>query len=73
MGESRGMREGPRGARIMLELAGTGEPIQGSIQAADPFDEKEEFFGWIQLIEAVEARRAAPGDDGYGPSGGEGR
>lgn len=64
------MREGPPGTRIMLELLGTGEPIQGSIQAADRPQEKEEFFGWIQLIEAVEARRA-PIDDVCGPRDGE--
>ncbi len=73
MGEGRDMREGPPGARIMLELAGEGEPIQGSIQAVDRPHEREEFFGWIQLIEAVEARRPGIGDAGHNPSGGEAR
>lgn len=47
----------PRTAKVSIELDPPGEPICGELE--DPYGESARFSGWIGLVAAVEAARAA--------------
>jgi hypothetical protein len=50
-----------RQIRVVLDIEPDGEPIRGSLSAVD--HDSRPFFGWLELVGAVEAaRRPAAGD-----------
>jgi hypothetical protein len=50
-----------RPVRVVLDIDPDGEPIRGFLSALD--QDHRPFFGWLELVGAVEAARRPPAAD----------
>jgi hypothetical protein len=53
-----------RPVRVVLDIDPDGEPIRGFLSALD--QDQRPFFGWLELVGAVEAARRPPATDTIG-------